>query len=78
MTTTDIVLPCPICHTPDALTCQVVRTGEGLWVSRRDQVCACDVYLAWDVVWWAVRRHLRQTGDGRRESTNAPTGRVIR
>jgi hypothetical protein len=55
-------LPCPICHTADALTCQVVRTGEGLWVSRRDQVCSCEVYAAWDVVWWAARRQLGQAG----------------
>ncbi len=62
MTSTTMTLPCPICHTADALTCQVVRTGEGLWVSLRGQGCPCEVYAAWDVVWWAARRQLWQAG----------------
>jgi hypothetical protein len=55
-----MTVPCPRCYLADALTCQVVRTGEGLWVSRRTQRCTCDVYAAWEVVWWAVRSHLSE------------------
>jgi hypothetical protein len=58
MTSTIMTLACPLCNLADALTCQVVRTGEGLWVSRRTQRCMCDVYAVWDVVWWAVRQHV--------------------
>jgi hypothetical protein len=51
-----MTLACPICHLADALTCRVVRAGEGLWVSRRTQQCTCDIYAAWEAVWWAVRQ----------------------
>jgi hypothetical protein len=60
-----IALACPICHTEQALRCQVVRTGEGLWVSLRQQECTCEVYTAWDVVWWAARRQVQQAGCGK-------------
>jgi hypothetical protein len=55
-----MTLACPVCHTEDALTCRVVRAGEGLWVSRRTQRCTCDVYAAWEAVWWAVRQRVYQ------------------
>jgi hypothetical protein len=58
MATCMLDLACPICHTDEALTCQVVRTGEGLWVSLRQQVCVCEVYTAWNMVWWEARRQL--------------------
>ena len=55
-----IVLQCPLCGTDEALVCKVVATGEGWWVTRARQTCACDVYDAWDEVWWQARHSIQR------------------
>jgi hypothetical protein len=58
-----IDLPCPRCDAVNALRCMVVTTGEGLWVSRYSQMCTCDVYTAWNRVWWDARRRIHAWGE---------------
>jgi len=58
MATTMLTLACPCCNREEGLTVKVLRTGEGWWVSRMSQACRCDVYAAWDSVWWEARRRV--------------------
>jgi hypothetical protein len=50
-----VVVACPLCARPSALTCQAWGSADHFILELLGQDCACDVAGAWDDVWNVAR-----------------------